>query len=114
MSKSATAIARYRSCLIFRLRCRVCLVLQPPSVPLPRAPKDAGAWARLAFGRRPNGGANRDRTDDLKLAKLALSQLSYGPVVVHRLKRSLKASRPSGRWRAGRARHSFARSKPRE
>ena len=28
------------------------------------------------------GGANRDRTDDLKLAKLALSQLSYGPVVV--------------------------------
>ena len=29
---------------------------------------------------RGNGGANRDRTDDLKLAKLALSQLSYGPV----------------------------------
>ncbi len=28
------------------------------------------------------GGANRDRTDDLKLAKLALSQLSYGPVLV--------------------------------
>ena len=27
-----------------------------------------------------NGGAGRDRTDDLKLAKLALSQLSYGPV----------------------------------
>ena len=26
-----------------------------------------------------NGGADRDRTDDLKLAKLALSQLSYGP-----------------------------------
>ena len=25
------------------------------------------------------GGADRDRTDDLKLAKLALSQLSYGP-----------------------------------
>ena len=41
-------------------------------------------------GRRPDaglhngmaswdGGARRDRTDDLKLAKLALSQLSYGP-----------------------------------
>ena len=30
------------------------------------------------------GGANRDRTDDLKLAKLALSQLSYGPVVMLR------------------------------
>ncbi len=27
-----------------------------------------------------NGGAGRDRTDDLKLAKLPLSQLSYGPV----------------------------------
>ena len=27
------------------------------------------------------GGADRDRTDDLKLAKLPLSQLSYGPVV---------------------------------
>ena len=25
------------------------------------------------------GGARRDRTDDLKLAKLAFSQLSYGP-----------------------------------
>ena len=25
------------------------------------------------------GGADRDRTDDLKLAKLPLSQLSYGP-----------------------------------
>jgi hypothetical protein len=30
--------------------------------------------------KQPNGGgADRDRTDDLKLAKLALSQLSYGP-----------------------------------
>ena len=28
---------------------------------------------------RRDGGASRDRTDDLKLAKLALSQLSYGP-----------------------------------
>nr|ADI23447.1 hypothetical protein [uncultured nuHF1 cluster bacterium HF0770_35I22] len=27
-----------------------------------------------------HGGAGRDRTDDLKLAKLPLSQLSYGPV----------------------------------
>ena len=26
-----------------------------------------------------NGGAGRDRTDDLLLAKQALSQLSYGP-----------------------------------
>ena len=28
---------------------------------------------------RRAGGAGRDRTDDLKLAKLPLSQLSYGP-----------------------------------
>jgi hypothetical protein len=28
----------------------------------------------------PSGGARRDRTDDLLLAKQALSQLSYGPV----------------------------------
>ncbi len=32
----------------------------------------------LALRAKP-GGADRDRTDDLKLAKLALSQLSYGP-----------------------------------
>src|SRR5204863_7343450 len=28
----------------------------------------------------PTGGARRDRTDDLLLAKQALSQLSYGPL----------------------------------
>jgi hypothetical protein len=33
----------------------------------------AGHWVH------ENGGADRDRTGDLKLAKLALSQLSYGP-----------------------------------
>jgi hypothetical protein len=31
------------------------------------------------------GGANRDRTDDLLLAKQALSQLSYGPAPRPRL-----------------------------
>lgn len=31
------------------------------------------------IGIRPSGGARRDRTDDLMLAKHALSQLSYGP-----------------------------------
>ena len=30
---------------------------------------------------RVSGGARRDRTDDLKLAKLPLSQLSYGPIL---------------------------------
>jgi hypothetical protein len=32
----------------------------------------------------PAGGARRDRTDDLLLAKQALSQLSYGPSAVIR------------------------------
>src|SRR5258708_16884929 len=45
--------------------------------------------ARFAFGsarlrhakpKAKRGGARRDRTDDLMLAKHALSQLSYGPV----------------------------------
>ena len=31
-------------------------------------------------GKIPAGGARRDRTDDLLLAKQALSQLSYGPL----------------------------------
>ena len=36
----------------------------------------------MAYHPKPKaagGGAGRDRTDDLKLAKLPLSQLSYGP-----------------------------------
>ena len=36
------------------------------------------------------GGARRDRTDDLMLAKHALSQLSYGPVKTRR--------RPKAKW----------------
>ena len=34
---------------------------------------------RSLLRRYGSGGAGRDRTDDLKLAKLPLSQLSYGP-----------------------------------
>ncbi|SJM35603.1 hypothetical protein BQ8482_840001 [Mesorhizobium delmotii] len=30
---------------------------------------------------RGDGGAGRDRTDDILLAKQALSQLSYGPLI---------------------------------
>ncbi len=36
----------------------------------------SGAWRLTA---KDPGGANRDRTGDLLLAKQALSQLSYGP-----------------------------------
>ena len=45
----------------------------PPSDPTSGA---KGPAARCAKGA---GGAGRDRTDNLKLAKLPLSQLSYGP-----------------------------------
>jgi hypothetical protein len=41
---------------------------------------DCHARPCLAQSARGDGGASRDRTDDLKLAKLALSQLSYGPI----------------------------------
>jgi hypothetical protein len=36
-------------------------------------------WRPYAAGNQTSGGARRDRTDDLLLAKQALSQLSYGP-----------------------------------
>ena len=49
-----------------------------------RAVQDSGtpAGRKPYYGNQqvPAGGARRDRTDDLLLAKQALSQLSYGPV----------------------------------
>ena len=39
----------------------------------------SGNGCSLRTGTDKDGGASRDRTDDLKLAKLPLSQLSYGP-----------------------------------
>ena len=49
---------------------------------LREAESPAPSKARMLVGIRSaikNGGARRDRTDDLMLAKHALSQLSYGP-----------------------------------
>jgi hypothetical protein len=40
------------------------------------------------------GGARRDRTDDLMLAKHALSQLSYGPVTRRRMPQVLSSASP--------------------
>jgi hypothetical protein len=46
----------------------------------PRAtPRSCIGTELPAVAHQNNGGASRDRTDDLKLAKLPLSQLSYGP-----------------------------------
>jgi hypothetical protein len=44
---------------------------------------------------RSSGGARRDRTDDLMLAKHALSQLSYGPVRGRRTNDGRHICRPS-------------------
>ena len=55
----------------------------PPSLFELRRAASADKSRRLASRSREAaqaGGARRDRTDDLKLAKLALSQLSYGPI----------------------------------
>jgi hypothetical protein len=60
--------------------------------------RDRAAWLaepKLAKQAKA-GGARRDRTDDLLLAKQALSQLSYGPVSVPRAKPS--AVRREGWW----------------
>ena len=63
------------------------------------------AWRNPQGWRRdPAGGARRDRTDDLLLAKQALSQLSYGPLFSGRLKSERKAGLPSRSSRAAVAR----------
>ena len=54
----------------------------PPSLKLRRAAfalLSSGWLASRSRAAAKAGGASRDRTGDLKLAKLALSQLSYGP-----------------------------------
>src|SRR5215831_19545660 len=48
------------------------------SIPLPRWQRNPCLFELGRIAR--SGGARRDRTDDLLLAKQALSQLSYGPV----------------------------------
>src|SRR5688572_31581705 len=48
--------------------------------------------SRRSRAPRECGGARRDRTDDLLLAKQALSQLSYGPFKPRRARRLFSAS----------------------
>jgi hypothetical protein len=60
-----------------------------------------------------SGGARRDRTDDLLLAKQALSQLSYGPLFSGTLKVGAKAGLPSRSSRAASppSRHSTSKTR---
>jgi hypothetical protein len=57
---------------------------------MPTDPEGSETWSRAATAPHPvpdrNGGARRDRTDDLLLAKQALSQLSYGPALNRRIR----------------------------
>jgi hypothetical protein len=52
-----------------------------PTTTAPPYPAATALLARMQLSKIANrrGGADRDRTDDFQLAKLALSQLSYGP-----------------------------------
>jgi hypothetical protein len=58
-------------------------VLAGSRVSVPALPRDARCFPALPPRAPPSwrlvGGADRDRTDDLRLAKPALSQLSYSP-----------------------------------
>ena len=49
--------------------------------------QDSFSWTSSGSTSDRLGGASRDRTDDLMLAKHALSQLSYGPVTRRRMLR---------------------------
>ena len=79
--------------LLRRSQTRINLLFTMSEIPHARPVKEAtcevifrgrysGATCSEALCRSsiPSGGARRDRTDDLMLAKHALSQLSYGPV----------------------------------
>ena len=66
-----------------------------------RADAQSGIDVLFAHGCDGLGGASRDRTGDLKLAKLALSQLSYGPGSVTSDQFSMTSASlpwPTGRW----------------
>jgi len=63
-----------------KTRLAACLeLLTPKSDQEPHATGVALKYTDSPFRRRGAGGADRVRTDDLRLAKPALSQLSYSP-----------------------------------
>ena len=83
--------------LFWIVKC-VSFCLRPPPGSS-RSPSRASVMAASRSG-RTNGGARRDRTDDIVLAKHALSQLSYGPLLekttcAHSLPNPPPSGRPS-------------------
>jgi hypothetical protein len=72
-------LRRYRSDRIdiARLPCGLAACEEERAIVISRTRKPL--VTNLMTGKIPAGGARRDRTDDLLLAKQALSQLSYGP-----------------------------------
>src|SRR3981081_2014870 len=75
--------------LLRRSQTRINLLFTMSEIPQARPVKDNACevmFSRTIYSMPlrqssiPSGGARRDRTDDLMLAKHALSQLSYGPV----------------------------------
>jgi hypothetical protein len=75
--------------LLRRIQTRINLLYTMSEIPHARPVRNAtcevmfrGRYERgtSSISDQPSGGARRDRTDDLMLAKHALSQLSYGPV----------------------------------
>ena len=71
--------------VMFRGRCSLAMLsgqAQGPSSPFGLCSSPFGSCVAVPreARRAKRGGARRDRTDDLMLAKHALSQLSYGPV----------------------------------
>src|SRR2546423_2093318 len=76
----ARVLANSPRCGPGRRGARIDLLFTMSDSSRPRA--DAARGAKICSKRTsivPAGGARRDRTDDLLLAKQALSQLSYGP-----------------------------------
>ena len=63
----------------------------------PRCVRTVASGRTFQSNCRPAGGARRDRTDDLLLAKQALSQLSYGPAARNASCSVEKAAR-AGKW----------------
>jgi hypothetical protein len=92
-----------------------CLFTMSYSLHFPPRRLTDGSGTKTSLGRAAprSGGARRNRTDDLLLAKQALSQLSYGPAArrpAHRKRRTREKMVGLGRFELPTSRLSSARS----